>query len=117
MTKLCLKTRDHEGRQVIFTEKQRVLKGRKHPELRDSNFISGRVKRTIEQPDFIYEDLARPANRRAIYALEYFSSTGPRYTKVIVETKLDGDHSIVTAFRPNSVKERAKSKLIYGKDQ
>lgn len=117
MVKRCLKTRDHEGGQVIFTERQRTLKSKKHPELRNQDFISGRVKRTIEQPNFIYEDLANPGIRRAIYALEYLSSAGSRYTKVVAETKPDGHHFVVTAFRPDSVKERGKSKLIYGKDQ
>ena len=52
----CIDTKNHEGVQTIFTEDQRLEKSKKHPELRQQDFID-RVKLTIEKPDFIYEDL------------------------------------------------------------
>lgn len=112
---LCLKTKDYEGKDTIFTEEQRKEKAPRHPELLDSNFINGRVKKTIQNPDFVYEDLAQPSKRRAHYLEEYKINELFRYTKVVIDISVN-PLFVVTAFRPTSVKERGKTKLLYGED-
>lgn len=112
---LCLETKDYEGKDTIFTEEQRKEKVPRHPELLDLKFINGRVKKTIQNPDFVYEDLAQPDKRRVHYLEEYKINKSFRYTKVVIDTSVN-PLFVVTAFRPASVKERGKTKLLYGKD-
>lgn len=111
----CLITKNHEGKKVIFTEKQRILHSSKHPELRDIEFINGRVKRAIESPDFIYQDLAEPKKRQALYIREFNINGMTRYTKVVILIT-PNPYIVITAFRPSYVKERGKTQLLYGKD-
>ena len=113
--KLCLEAIHYEGKRVVFAEAQRALKSQKHSELRDVEFISGRVKRAIECPSFVYEDLAFPKVRRAHYIEEFMINSRYRYTKVVLEEEKDY-FSVITAYRPDYVKERGKTKLLYGKD-
>jgi hypothetical protein len=113
--KCCLITTDHEDKKVIFTERQRLLKSDKHPELRSPDFINGRVKDAIKNPDFIYQDLGRPEERIAVYKLEFKINERNKYTKIVMNTR-PNSYFIITAFRPENVKERGKTKLLYGKD-
>jgi len=113
---ICLKTKRYNGgKRVIFTEKQRILKSEKHPELREPDFINRRIKNTIENPNFVYQDLAKPFNREALYITEFKINNIFRYTKVILEKREDY-FFVITAFRPNYIKEKGKTKLIYGKE-
>lgn len=115
MGKNCLSTNDYKNNQVVFSEEQRLLKADKHPELREPDFINGRVKVAIQSPDFIYQDLMNPKERIAVYKLEYVVNGRSRYTKVIISAK-SNPYFIITAYRPDYVKERGKTKLLYGKD-
>lgn len=111
--KYCLvATHYGSAKRVFFTEKQRVLKAQKHSELRDPEFIQGRVKRTIESPDFAYQDLAEPLKRQVLYLIEYKVSNELRYTKVVIEDR-GNSFFVISAFRPNYIKEENKTKLIY----
>lgn len=113
--KLCLETKNHEGIKIVFTEAQRQLKAPRHPELREDIFITGRLKQAIQNPDFIYQDFEKPKHRVAVYKEEYRFDGRVRYTKVVLERK-KSYYFVVTAYRPDFVKERSKTKLIYGKD-
>ena len=113
--KICLKATHYSGKVAIFTKKQQQLKSLKRPDLRNETWVNGRMRETIETPTFVYEDLARPKKRQALYLEEYRSNDRYRYTKVIVEEKADY-FFVVTAFRPDYVKERGKTKLLFGKD-
>lgn len=114
MSQNCLETKNHEGKEVVFTEEQRLVKSQKHSVLRDPDFINGRLRKTVESPDFIYEDLGRK-NRHALYGHEYTVNGRPIFTKVVVNM-VSNPIFIVTAYRPDYVKERGKTKLIYGND-
>jgi ribosome biogenesis protein Nip4 len=115
MGKNCLIANDYKNKQVVFTEEQRLLKAEKHPELREQDFINGRVKEAIQYPDFVYQDLANCKERIAAYKLEYAVNGRSRYTKVIISIK-NIPYFVITAYRPDYVKERGKTKLLYGKD-
>ena len=54
-------------------------------------------------------------SRDVYYGREFKINNIVRYTKVVLEIMQDG-LSVVTAYRPDYVKERGKTKLIYGKD-
>ena len=110
----CLETR-YRGEKVVFTEEQRALKSVKHPELRDIDFIKGRVKNAIEDPDFIYQDLAHPETRRIHYLKEYSINNETRYTKVVI-SKEEMLFFVITAYRPNYIKESGKTKMVYQKN-
>ena len=113
--KLCLETLNYKGERVIFTKRQRFLKSAKHPELRDDDFIHGRLKKTIETPKFVYQDFSLPKKRQAYYFEEYRIDGKARYTKVCLEIR--SNHLfVITGYRPDYVKERGKTKLLYGKD-
>ena len=116
METCCLITTNHEGKKVIFTEKQRLLHSSKHPEVRDTKFINGRVKQAIESPQFIYQDLTDPKRRQAFYIKEFVINHIARYTKVVI-LAIGDPYTVITAFRPDYVKERGKTKLLYGKDE
>lgn len=109
----CIDTKNHEGIQIIFTEEQRIEKAKKHPELRQEEFIA-RVKLTIEKPDFIYEDLDA-VDRHVCYCREYKINSRTQYTKVVIRTTPHCGY-VITAYRPDYIKERDKTKLLYGKD-
>lgn len=113
MSNLCLETISFDKIKTIFTETQRQLKAPKRPELRDPDFVKGRLRRVIVTPSFVYQDLERPKERFTCYLKEYESNGKTRYTKVILE-KRSRHHFVITAFRPNYVKEKGKTKLIYG---
>jgi hypothetical protein len=112
----CLQTEDYEGVRTVFREEHRATKALKHPELRDEAFIAGRVKAAIETPTFVYADLGAPDRRRSCYLKEYELNGTARYTKVIVDYERR-PRVIITAYRPDYVKERSKTELIYGKDE
>jgi hypothetical protein len=109
----CIDTNNYEGIRTVFAEARRAQKAQKHPELRLSGFIE-RVKKTIEKPDFIYEDIDG-VDRRACYCREFKINSRIRYTKVIL-LKLKTQDEVITAYRPDYVKERGKTALIYGTD-
>lgn len=111
---LCLKTKNHEGKDVIFTEKQRLEHCDKHPELRDPKFINGSLKEAIQAPEFIYLDLE--SVRHVLYKIRYISNKKPRYVKVVINPNVN-PLFVVTAYAPDYIKERGKTKLIYGKDE
>lgn len=85
----------------------------KHPELREDFFIEN-VKKTIESPTFVYEDLSTTA-RVAYYCREFKINSRIRYTKVVLAER-QNHLFVITAYRPDYVKERDKTKLLYGQD-
>jgi len=111
--KHCIDLLNYEGIRTIFTEEQRILKSDKHPELRTDNFID-RVKKTITKPEFVYEDYDEK-NRYSYYCEEFKINSRVRYTKVML-LKLKNHYLVITAYRPDFVKERNRTKLLYGKD-
>jgi len=113
-SKLYLRCNDYRGIPVVFTEVQRALKSEKHPELRDASFVE-RIKKALQSPHFIYPDLTKK-KRFAYYYIEYSINGRKKYTKVILQTQVSLCF-IVTAFRPDYVKERGKVTPIYGKDE
>jgi len=113
MSTNCIDTKNYEGIRTVFTEARRLEKAQKHPELRQSSFIE-RVKKTIEKPDFVYEDMDG-ISRRACYCREFKINSRIMYTKVIL-LKLKTHDVVITAYRPDYVKERGKTGLIYGTD-
>lgn len=112
--KICLQTKNHENKDVIFREGQRLSKIAKRAELRDLTFVNGLLKKTIQSPDFIYLDLGLV--RHVLYKLRYVINGKPRYVKVVVNPNVDPIF-VVTAYMPDYVKERGKTDLIYGKDE
>ncbi len=113
MDKRCVDTKNYEGVQTIFTQEQREKKWLKHPELRDDDFIK-RIKSTVEAPSFVYKDLAKNG-RLVYYKYEYSVNGRARYIKVVLVARKNS-RLIVTAYRPDYVKERGKTKLVYGKN-
>lgn len=113
MSKNCIDTKNHEKVRVIFTEKQRQLKSITHSELREHGFIK-RIEETIKNPSFIYGDLSK-RGRLVYYRYEYSVNGRARYIKAVIEKQ--GKYMfVITAYRPDFVKERNKSKLLYGED-
>ncbi|MEK7213733.1 MAG: hypothetical protein AAB637_01275 [Patescibacteria group bacterium] len=113
MSNYYIKTKNIFGVNVIFTEKQREEKMLKHPELRQESFAD-RIKKTIENPDFIYQDLS-DKRRSVYYSREYAIDSKIVYTKIILKNG-NKECFVITAYRPDYVKERSKTKLLYGKD-
>jgi hypothetical protein len=109
----CIETTNHEGVRTVFTEMRRAQKAEKHPELREQAFLD-QVKKTIERPDFVYQDLDSDT-RFASYCREFKINSRTRYTKVMVQ-KESGCCVVITAYRPDYVKERRKTNLLYGND-
>ncbi|MDP2692656.1 MAG: hypothetical protein Q8O88_03400 [bacterium] len=110
----CLLTQNYENRGVCFEEKRRKIKALKHSELRDPKFINGRVKQTINNPDFIYSDFDYPKSREVYYKFEFKINGKNVYTKVVIDiTKIP--LLVVSVFRPDYIKEQNKTKLLYGK--
>src|SRR3989344_9513882 len=113
MSEYCIDCKNYEGIRTIFFEKLRKEKALKHPELNVASFIK-RIMIAITNPNFVYEDLS-DQNRCAYYVREYAINSRIMYTKVIV--RKEGESCfIVTAYRPDYVKERSKSRLVYGED-
>lgn len=110
----CLITKNYNGRLTVFTKKQFDLKSKQRPELRERNILD-RIKVTVEKPSFVYEDYADKKNRFAYYLYEYKINGKIRYMKVVLADKKD-HLFIITAFRPDYVKEKSKTKLLYGTD-
>jgi hypothetical protein len=113
MTEHSIDIKDYSGKRTVFSEAQRVQKSRKHPELREEHFIM-RMKEAIQNPDFIYEDLDTKT-RKVHYRREYSINTRIKYTKVVIQ-EARTYNIVITAYRPDYVKERGKTKLLYGKD-
>lgn len=109
----CVDTKNYEGVHTVFTESQRAEKAKKHPELRLADFIK-KVKETIERPDFVYEDIDDKYHY-SYYCREYKINSRIKYTKVVL-LKLKTHYIVITTYRPDYVKERNKTVLIYGKD-
>ena len=91
------------------------MKSEKHPELREDDFVNGRLKKAIESPNFVYQDLAEPKNRQVLYLEEFRLNDRYKYSKVILDERTEYLF-VITAYRPDYVKERGKTKLLYGKD-
>ncbi len=108
-----MEVKNYEGKTVVFTDRQLALKSPRRPELREEGILD-RIAQTVAQPSFVYEDYEHPG-RLAYYREEYKIDGRVRYMKVVVQTR-DSDLFIVTAFRPDYVKERGKTKLAYGTD-
>lgn len=96
---------------ILFTEEQRMRKANKHPELRNDEFIL-RATKAIVHPSFIYEDLDKE-NRYSYYFEEYKINLRTMYIKVMLLKKKD----YITAYRVDYMKERGKTRLLYGKDE
>jgi hypothetical protein len=116
----CLKAKHYETQEMVyFLESVRAFKAAYRPELRDNtgSFIQERVKETIESPHFVYEDYRLPQARRCLYRLEYSVDGKNWYVKVVLEyVEIEKCFKVTTTFRSNAVKERGKTKLIYGQD-
>lgn len=111
--KHCIDLLNYEGIRTIFTEKQRMRKSDKHPDLRNDNFID-RIKATITSPSFVYEDY-NEKNRYSYYYEEFKINSRTMYTKIML-LKFKKYYWVITAYRLDYVKERGKTKLLYGKD-
>lgn len=111
---LSLDVLDRDGVRVIFTEKQRLLKMEKHAELRDDTFLE-RLSEAIKKPTFVYANFEKPNRRQALYFEEFKFNGKIRYIKVVLEKQGTG-FFLVTAYRPDYVKERGKTALLYGND-
>lgn len=111
---LCLDVHDKDGVRVIFTKKQRLLKMEKHSELREDAFLT-HLSEAICRPSFIYANFDRPLKRQALYFREFKFNGRIRYIKVILE-KRRTHFFLITAYRPDYVKERGKTRLLYGND-
>ena len=109
----CLTVKDYEGRAVVFTEQQLALKAPRRPELREEGILD-RIKETVIRPGFVYTDFEH-SGRLAYYLEEYRLNGRIRYMKVVLQPR-SSDLFVVTAYRPDYVKERGKTKLIYGTD-
>ncbi len=115
----CLDTINYEKKRVIFLEEIRQIKAKKRPELRGKEgdkFINGRVKEAIQNPHFVYEDYSHPNDRQVHYILEFSINDTSRYTKVVV-SKNENPLHVITAYRPDYIKEKGKTKLLYGEDR
>src|SRR3989344_5213333 len=107
----CIDVKDYSGRRTIFTHRQLELKSPNRPELREEGILE-RVKETIENPNFVYLDLEH-SDRFVYYRREYKINSRVQYMKVILRDRKE-DLFVITAYRPDYVKERGKTKLIYG---
>lgn len=116
MEKYCLDITNYEKKRVIFLEETRRIKSIKHPELRDEKFINNQVREAINNPDFVYQDYAHPDNRQVYYKFNYSVNGRNIYTKVVMALK-ENPLLVITAFRPDYVKERGKTQIIYGQYQ
>ncbi|MFA6258426.1 MAG: hypothetical protein WCX79_01905 [Candidatus Paceibacterota bacterium] len=112
--KFCIHLLNYERIMTIFTKEQRIKKANKHSELRNEEFIF-RVIKTITHPSFIYEDLDKE-NRYSYYLEEFKINSRTMYVKVMLLKKKDY-FFIITAYRVDYVKERGKTRLLYGKDE
>lgn len=110
----CLITKNHEGKLVVFTKRQFDLKANQRPELREKGILK-RIEETINNPTFIYEDYEHRKQRVAYYCFEYKINGRSRYMKVMLSVHSDYLF-VVTAYRPDYIKERGKTNLLYGKD-
>jgi len=108
----CLITKNHEGIMVVFTKKQLDLKAKQRPELREEGILH-RIEETIKNPTFIYEDYENRKQRVAYYCYEYKIDGRDRYMKVMLSIHLDYLF-VITAYRPDYIKERGKTNLLYG---
>jgi len=112
---LCLEALHYGGKRAIFTKRQQAIKSVNRPELRDPEFIKGRLRRAIEAPTFSYQDIDKPKTRQVMYLREFKIDNRVKYTKVIAEEKKH-HFFIITAYRPDYVKERGKTKVLFGED-
>ena len=113
MTSNHIETICYDGNKIIFTEKQWQIKCLKRPELREEGILL-RIKGVLEKPDFVYKDLAG-SDRLVYYKCEYSVNGRNRYLKVVISTEKI-PYSVITAYRPDYVKERDKTELVYGQD-
>jgi len=113
MTSNSIDTICYDGTKTIFTEKQWKMKCVKRPELREPDIL-GRIKSAIEKPSFVYKDLAG-SDRLVYYKYEYSVNGRNRYLKVVISIE-NKPYFVITAYRPDYVKERGKTQLIYGED-
>lgn len=110
---LCLSCIDYAGRRVVFVERQRAFKAQKRPELLERGIIE-RIRQTLESPVFVYGDIEH-GDRLVYYRDEYAIDGIIRYMKVVVRAGPDLLR-VITAYRPDYVKERGKTRLLYGTD-
>jgi len=103
----------HRGTKTIFTKARWVKKSRQRPSLRE-RFMRERIKECIETPTWVYEDILYPKTRRVCYLEEYGTAQYTKYTKVVLEKK-KRHFFVITAYRPNYIKEKGKTKLLHSK--
>lgn len=103
--KLYLETNDYRGQHCIFTQAQVDSHIHRRPELRDPGFKS-RIIAALQTPDIIYPDYAK-RKRHVYYRKEYQVNGVAWYVKVVVQMS-SNPCFIVTAFRPNNIKEANK---------
>ena len=109
----CIDVKDYNGIRTVFTNTQWKIKQTQRPELQEKSIIE-RIKKTVQEPSFVYSDLS-DKTRSAYYMMEYRVNGRNRYLKVVIK-KYKKYNFIITAYRPDYVKERGKTKCIYGKD-
>jgi len=111
----CFKCTNNQGRSVVFTKDQYEKKSKQRPELREPG-IQKRMIEAINNPQFVYEDYESPKLRYAYYKEEYSINEKSKYMKVILSEYNKGgfDLFVVSAFRPDYIKEEGKTKILYG---
>lgn len=112
--KLCIDTISYEDRRTVFPEGRRQYKANKRPELREEGFLK-RIEDAIRKPTFVYRDF-EDVTRKVCYLEEYRVNGRMYYVKVVLAEMKNGDLEVMTAFRPDYVKERGKTELLYGTD-
>ncbi|MDP3764612.1 MAG: PBECR2 nuclease fold domain-containing protein [bacterium] len=96
---------DYRGKTVVFTKKKWQEKQSDHPELHKKAFINC-LKRTIEDPEEVWQDYQDKKNKRCYYR-KYSSSS---YAKVVVWIR-HSPCSVVTAYEISDIKESRYSDL------
>ena len=106
----CLDVQDLNRRRIVFHEKQRKRKAKKHPELNDlkpNGFVKKKIPQALADPDRIYPDLTN-SKIRNYYKMEYYIDTHRSriyvYTKVVVATMWN-PWVIISAYSPPNIKE------------
>lgn len=117
----CLDTKDLNGKRIVFYEKQRRKKAKKHPELNDlttNGFVKKNIPQALENPNRIYQDLTYPKIIN-YYKIEYYIETRKSriyvYTKVVIATMWT-PWVILTSYQPPNIKEEwRRTKCLYRK--
>ena len=106
----CLSVKDKWGKVVVFTEKRRIEKAKKHPELRDlseNGFVKREIPEALLNPDKVLKDLTNRRFKNYYKLVRYVNMRGGRinfYTKVVVCIKWK-PFQIITAYKCQNIKD------------